>query len=56
MLKNGQQPTDEAGAMEQAGAQPLLVMGSPANIKITWPDDVAIAEAWFAAGKTSGSG
>ena len=48
MLESGASPTDEAGAMEQAGARPLLVMGSPANIKITWPDDVVIAEAWFA--------
>lgn len=47
MLQDGEQPTDEAGAMERAGARPSLVMGSPANIKITWPDDVAIAEAWF---------
>lgn len=47
MLETGSMPTDEAGAMEQAGARPLLVMGSPVNIKITFPDDVRIAEAWF---------
>lgn len=47
-LHAGDAPTDEAGAMERSGARPLLVMGSPANIKITVPDDVAIAEAWFA--------
>jgi 2-C-methyl-D-erythritol 4-phosphate cytidylyltransferase len=35
--------------MEFMGAKPLLVMGSPANIKITWPEDVAVVEAWFAA-------
>jgi 2-C-methyl-D-erythritol 4-phosphate cytidylyltransferase len=46
-LEAGTPPTDEAAAMEQAGARPLLVMGSPANIKITWPDDVANAEAWL---------
>lgn len=56
MLSKGEKPTDEAGAMEQAGARPLLVMGSPANIKITWPDDVAIAEAWFSAGNPDRSG
>jgi 2-C-methyl-D-erythritol 4-phosphate cytidylyltransferase len=48
MLQNGETPTDEAQAMERIGATPLLVMGSPANIKITWPEDVAVAEAWFA--------
>jgi len=49
MLDAGETPTDEAAAMERAGARPLLVMGSPANIKITLPDDLRIAEAWFAA-------
>jgi len=49
MLEAGEPPTDEAGAMEHSGEQPLLVMGSPANIKITWPDDMAIAEAWLEA-------
>lgn len=48
MLANSESPTDEAGAMEYVGAHPLLVMGSPANIKITLPEDVVIAEAWFA--------
>jgi 2-C-methyl-D-erythritol 4-phosphate cytidylyltransferase len=52
LLGAGEAPTDEAGAMEYMGAHPLLVMGSPANIKITWPDDVATAEAWFAARAT----
>jgi len=49
MLQSGESPTDEAGAMERSGAKPLLVMGSPANIKITWPDDISVAEVWFAA-------
>ena len=47
-LNAGDAPTDEADAMERSGARPALVMGSPANIKITVPDDVVIAEAWFA--------
>ena len=47
MLEAGESPTDEAAAMEWAGAAPLLVMGSPANIKITWPEDVAQAERWL---------
>ena len=37
--------TDEASAMEFVGARPKLVMGSVANIKITHPTDLAIAEA-----------
>jgi len=36
--------TDEASAMERAGQQPLLVECSLANIKITRPDDLALAE------------
>jgi 2-C-methyl-D-erythritol 4-phosphate cytidylyltransferase len=41
----GQELTDEASAMEFVGARPKLVMGSVANIKITHPTDLAIAEA-----------
>jgi len=35
--------TDEASAMEHAGFQPLLVEGSATNIKITRPEDLALA-------------
>ena len=35
--------TDEASALESGGARPLLVAGSPANIKVTEPDDLALA-------------
>ena len=45
--KQGCELTDEASAMEFAGARPKLVMGSAANIKITHPSDLAIAEAWL---------
>ena len=37
-------PTDEASAMEYAGAHPLLVEGSTSNIKITGAEDLALAE------------
>jgi 2-C-methyl-D-erythritol 4-phosphate cytidylyltransferase len=37
--------TDEAGAMEAAGFAPLLVRGSAQNIKVTVPEDFALAEA-----------
>jgi len=43
--REGHELTDEASAMEFAGARPKLVMGSVANIKITHPSDLAIAEA-----------
>ncbi|NIP18525.1 MAG: 2-C-methyl-D-erythritol 4-phosphate cytidylyltransferase [Xanthomonadales bacterium] len=52
MLERGETPTDEAAVMEWVGARPLLVRGSPANIKITWPGDLAIAEAWLAGRET----
>lgn len=39
--------TDESSAMEFIGARPKLVMGSAANIKITHPGDLKIAEAWL---------
>jgi len=43
--RDGRELTDEASAMEFAGARPRLVMGSVANIKITHPSGLAIAEA-----------
>ena len=36
--------TDEASAVEQLGLQPRLVAGSRENLKVTWPEDLAIAE------------
>lgn len=49
-LSAGRMPTDEAAAMERAGARPLLVMGSSVNVKITYPDDVDVIESWLSAG------
>ncbi len=37
--------TDEAGAIEQMGLKPRLVAGSRENIKVTFPEDLKIAEA-----------
>jgi 2-C-methyl-D-erythritol 4-phosphate cytidylyltransferase len=37
--------TDEAQAVEALGVRPRLVQGSPSNIKVTYPEDVALAEA-----------
>jgi len=39
---------DEAGAVQAAGGKPLLVAGAAANIKVTTPDDLALAAAWLA--------
>jgi 2-C-methyl-D-erythritol 4-phosphate cytidylyltransferase len=36
--------TDEASAVEQLGFKPRIVPGSRENIKVTWPEDLAIAE------------
>jgi 2-C-methyl-D-erythritol 4-phosphate cytidylyltransferase len=43
-LAAGESPTDEAAAMERAGIHPLLVEGPRSNIKITGPEDLALAE------------
>jgi len=37
--------TDEAQAVEALGEAPRLVMGDPANLKITYPGDLALAAA-----------
>jgi 2-C-methyl-D-erythritol 4-phosphate cytidylyltransferase len=39
--------TDEAQAMELVGAQPQLVEGSADNIKVTCPEDLALAELYL---------
>ncbi len=38
-------PTDEAGAVEAEGRRPRLVAGSSSNLKVTYPGDLALAEA-----------
>jgi 2-C-methyl-D-erythritol 4-phosphate cytidylyltransferase len=39
---------DEAQAVEALGVKPRLVQGSPANTKVIYPEDVALAEAILA--------
>ena len=46
----GRVPTDEAQAVEWQGGRPLLVPGSPRNIKVTEAADLALAESSLAAG------
>jgi 2-C-methyl-D-erythritol 4-phosphate cytidylyltransferase len=41
----GRNPTDEAQAMEWAGASPLLVEGRSTNLKLTTSEDLMLAEA-----------
>jgi len=36
--------TDEASAIEALGLKPRLIEGSPLNIKVTYPEDVSLAE------------
>ncbi|HXF65578.1 MAG TPA: 2-C-methyl-D-erythritol 4-phosphate cytidylyltransferase [Burkholderiales bacterium] len=36
--------TDEAAAVERMGLKPRLVMGSTLNLKVTFPEDLALAE------------
>jgi 2-C-methyl-D-erythritol 4-phosphate cytidylyltransferase len=38
-------PTDEAAAVEALGLRPRIVPGSRENLKVTWPEDLAIAQA-----------
>jgi 2-C-methyl-D-erythritol 4-phosphate cytidylyltransferase len=37
--------TDEAAAIEQLGLRPRMIAGSRENLKVTYPEDLAIAEA-----------
>jgi 2-C-methyl-D-erythritol 4-phosphate cytidylyltransferase len=43
----GDAPADEADAMERAGYKPRLVRGRESNIKLTYPEDVPLAEFWL---------
>ena len=43
--------TDEAAAIEQLGLRPRLVLGSRENLKVTYREDLAIAEAILATRK-----
>lgn len=43
-LKEGMDVTDEAMAVERLGGRPRVVTGYPDNIKITYPNDLALAD------------
>jgi 2-C-methyl-D-erythritol 4-phosphate cytidylyltransferase len=42
-----QEVTDESSAMEALGLHPLLVPGRKSNVKVTYPEDLALAEFWL---------
>ena len=39
-----EEPTDDAGVVERAGGRVALVAGDPMLMKLTWPEDFAMAE------------
>lgn len=45
LLASGNAPTDESQAVESLGLQPKLVPGEARNFKITYPQDLQLAEA-----------
>ena len=54
LVRAGDAVTDDASAIEATGRRPKLVMGDATNIKITWPEDFARAQALL--GLDSGGG
>ena len=47
-VAQGVEVTDDARAMEAAGYRPRLIPGRESNIKVTNPEDLALAEFWLA--------
>ncbi|MCL2644060.1 MAG: 2-C-methyl-D-erythritol 4-phosphate cytidylyltransferase [Betaproteobacteria bacterium] len=43
-LEGARNVTDEAAAIEAAGLRPRLIKGDAANLKVTWPFDLLLAE------------
>lgn len=41
------QVTDEASAMERAGYKPRLIRGRESNLKVTYPEDLLLADFWL---------
>jgi 2-C-methyl-D-erythritol 4-phosphate cytidylyltransferase len=46
-VASGRVPADEAAAMECAERRPRLVRGRESNVKVTYPEDVPLAEFWL---------
>ena len=49
-LRDGSEVTDEASAIEHLGLRPLLVEGRADNIKVTRPEDLALAAFFLSRG------
>ena len=43
-MSGGAAMTDDAGAIEALGLRPKLVVGDARNLKVTYPQDLALAE------------
>jgi 2-C-methyl-D-erythritol 4-phosphate cytidylyltransferase len=43
-MSGGAAMTDDAGAVEALGLRPKLVLGDARNLKVTYPQDLALAE------------
>jgi 2-C-methyl-D-erythritol 4-phosphate cytidylyltransferase/2-C-methyl-D-erythritol 2,4-cyclodiphosphate synthase len=54
--RRGVEATDEASLVEQAGHEVRLVDGDPRNIKITMPEDLALARGVMAVDEGDGTG
>lgn len=54
LLACGNVPTDESQAVEALGLQPKLVPGDARNFKITYPQDLQLAEALWRADEKEG--
>ena len=50
-IQRGANITDEASAMELAGFRPHLVAGRGDNLKVTRPEDLALAEFYLTRNK-----
>ena len=53
--EEGREGTDEAALLEAIGVRVRLVPGDPINLKVTRPQDLALAEAYLALSKGGGS-
>ena len=53
LLQAGAAVTDEASAVEHLGHSPLLVRGHAHNLKVTYPEDFALAETLLQARRPS---
>ena len=53
--RRGLQVTDDAALLEALGRRVCIVDGHPANIKLTWPEDVPLLEALLSNGASASS-